>query len=224
MVSKLSERQKRMIKDLYFFSRPVNLIPGIDKRGSCFYNSFRRSYHLLIKRGLLEKCNEGKYLKVIGITPTGKQIAEKLIFNDNAGFIANGYNLLTALKIITKKNWWVFLHIIIKNGNVTVETLDKYKRPRVSFKLSKLFSKVKGNNEIVVRTHDIRELKRHIKKCIYYHRIAISIKKQDNITWLDIQTLDDSWDYIGWRPEEFIPKIVQSGGRCTGDVLEQTRI
>lgn len=217
MQSKLSERQKKFL--IYSFHK--NSITGFGKRPDTTksaYNSNRRSIHLLIKRGLVEQCNEGKYLKKSKLTEKGYVVAEKLLLGDNAGFTIKGEHLKDTIRLITKRNYLVYLHIIINHNKVRMEVLDEKRGNRLKIKVVNAIG-IQGYDCIVVKIQHLREdLKKYLRKSPEHRLYVISIKTQDSLIWLNIKTLDKSWDFYGVHPVVFGAPFQVGGLKAIGDV------
>ena len=80
MQSKLSKLQKDFLIELYFLN-PNEEYQYFDMKGwdKSSYNVRIHSRNSLIKRGLLEKRNEGKYVKQFGLTMEGFRTVEDML-------------------------------------------------------------------------------------------------------------------------------------------------
>lgn len=217
MQSKLSERQKKFL--IHSFHK--NCVTGFGKRPDTTksaYNSNRRSIHLLIKRGLVKQYNEGKYLKKSILTEKGYKIAEKLLLGDNAGFTIKGEDLKNLIYLITRKNYYFYLHIVIDFDKVRMETVDEDRGLRLQIKVSSILYS-QDINSIIIRVQDLRKvLKKYLRKAPDHRLYAISIKEHDSLMWLNVKALDESWDFYGYNPIMLGAPFKVCGLKAIGDV------
>ena len=122
MQSKLSYKQKNLMKDLYF-KRSEDIIKECKVKDISSYNSFNHSRNSLIKRGLLKKLNEGKYVKEFGLTEEGFKTIEQILLGKEVGFIIDTSNFeLIVDYIIEHKNPYCLLKI--QEDILVVECID----------------------------------------------------------------------------------------------------
>jgi hypothetical protein len=196
MQSKLSIRQKKFL--IHSFHK--NCVTGFGKRPDCTkseYNSNRRSIHLLIKRGLVLQYNKGKYLKEFLLSGKGYDVALELLLGYNPGFAIESGRFKEILDLITKRKYYEYLHVVIDNDKVTMEVLDEKKGKRLRIDVVNVYG-IQYFDYLVVKIQHLKEdLKKYLRKAPWEQLYVISIKTQDSLIWLNIKTLDNSWDFHG---------------------------
>ncbi len=217
MESKLSKRQKKFLIDTLYNNR----VMGSHKRPKTTkseYNSYRRSIHLLIKRGLVLQYNKSKYLKEFLLSGKGYDVALELLLGNNPGFAIESGRFKELLDLITKRNYYEYLHVVIDNDKVTMEVLDEKKGKRLRIDVVNVYG-IQYFDYLVVKIQHLKEdLKKYLRKAPWEQLYVISIKTQDSLIWLNIKTLDKSWDFYGIDSISFGAPFQVGGLKAIADI------
>jgi len=143
MQSKLSENQKNMLKYVYNSNSKTSEIFNRYKS----YNSANKAMHELIKRKLLYKKNEGRYIKEVELTEEGQELVEKLLLINKAGFLIEKQEFKDILTKINKQKETIYLIFCIENSSLSIKQLDRKRNIIHKFRYkSDTFININGNN------------------------------------------------------------------------------
>lgn len=154
MESKLSKLQKQMLTSIYNI-KEIDTHDLFSDHQS--YNSSNFALHSLIKRGLVEKINTGKYIKLVGLTVKGKKLVEELGFGTNEIKFTLSFGKLKAmLDKLSFNGMCLYSAITVKDN-----TLFSYQKGsfgtfiRETVFRKSYFNEITGNRTIVIRTEDV---------------------------------------------------------------------